>query len=354
MTKEKGRTLFCSDPDFDWGLYENGYTGGNTLVVNNAVKTNGKDKVYCHEAYAQELYDMMEAHFKGQAIGPKDQLRDTIHEVSDIRAASDHEVVVDSPNGASARIDLNKELSYIRSLGYENVKEFVDDVRARKKEIMDELGSNMAVKVLDKNRVSLWEGKLAKIKAEFANQLKNGPSFAYYGKITAINNGGYTVNIKGVDCFLPGSLASSGPITDFDALVGKSLYVCVVNYSHLTNNYVVSHKKFLELELPGRVERELKAGQHVRVKVTGCSRNGVFCAIEDTNGEYIFPSLMHRSTMSHDAEMDFENRLYRVGDMFHAYIYRITWNEKGQYRIVIGDKEPTPEQLEAPEETQNA
>ena len=348
MTKEKERVLFCSDPDFDWSLYDNGYTGGSSLVVNKAVKTNGKDKVYCHESYAQELYDMMEAHFSGRNISAKDQLRDTIHEVSDIRAASDHEVVVDSPSGSSTRIDLNKELAYIRSLGYTSVKDFVDDVRAHKQVIVDEM-ENMAVKVLDKNRASLWEGKLAKIKAEFAQELRNGPKHAYYGTITAINNGGYTVNIKGVECFLPGSLASSGPISDFDSLVGKSLYVCVVNFSHLTNNYVVSHKKFLEMELPGRVENELKPGQYVSVKVTCCSRNGIFCAIEDAKGEFVFPSLMHRSTMSYDVENDFDNGMYLVGDQFHAYIYRITWNEKGQFRIVIGDKEPTPDQMKEPE-----
>lgn len=348
MTKTEGRTLFCSDPNFDWSLYDNGYTGGSKLVVNKAVKTNGKDKVYCHEPYAQELYDMMEAHFNGRTISAKDQLRDTIHEVSSIRAASDHEVVVDSPSGSSTRIDLNKELAYIRSLGYNNVKEFVDDVRALKQNIVDEM-DNMAVKVLDKNRASLWEGKLAKIKAEFAQELQSGPKHAYYGTITAINNGGYTFNIRGVECFLPGSLASSGPISDFDSLVGKSLYVCIVNYSHLTNNYVVSHKKFLEMELPSRVENELKPGQRVSVKVTGCSRNGVFCAIEDSKGEFVFPSLMHRSTMSRDVEEMFDDGLYVTGDQFYAYIYRITWNEKRQFRIVIGDTEPTPEQMKEPE-----
>jgi hypothetical protein len=353
MTKTTGRTLFCSDSEFDWSLYENGYTGGHTLIVNKSVKTKGKDKVYCHESYAQEIYDLMGSHFSGHEIGPKDQLRDTIHEVSDIRVASDHEVIVDSPNGSSARIDLNKEIAYIHSLGYSSVKDFVNDVRTRKEQIMNEVGNTMAVKVIAKNRVSLWEGKLAKIKAEFAEELQNGPRYAYYGTITAINNGGYTCKVNGVDCFLPGSLASSGPITDFDSLIGKTLHVCVVNYSHLTNNYVVSHKKFLELELPGRVEKELEVGQRVSVKVTGCSKNGVFCAIEDKNGEFVFPSLMHRTTMSRDAEIEFENRRYIIGDQFFAYIHRITWSDNGQFRIVIGDKEPVAEQTEN-EETQNA
>jgi hypothetical protein len=50
--------------------------------------------------------------------------------------------------------------------------------------------------------------------------------------------------------------------------------------------------------------------------------------------------------MSRDAEIDFDNRQYLVGDQFHAFIHRITWGEKGQFRIVIGDKEPTPEKEE--------
>ena len=60
-------------------------------------------------------------------------------------------------------------------------------------------------------------------------QLVDGEQhYGYSAKILSTNNGGYTVDIQGVKCFLPGSLASSGPITDFDALVGKTIDVCVV------------------------------------------------------------------------------------------------------------------------------
>lgn len=350
VKKTEGRTLLCSDENFDWSLYENGYTGGSSLTVNGSVKTNGKDKVYCHEPYAQELYDMMEAHFRGSKINAKDQLRGSIHNINDIRVVSDHEVVVDSENGASARIDLNKETQFVKSLGYTNTRDFINDVKTDKQRFFTN-DNSMVIKVIDSNRVSLWEGKLSKIKDEFANELKNGPTLAYWGTITGINTGGYTINIKGVDCFLPGSLASSGPISDFNSFIGKSLYVCVVNYSRLTNNYVVSHKKYLELVLPGRVQNELYVGQPINVKVTGVSKNGVFCAIADNKGEFVFPSLMHRTTMSRDAESYFENRMYLVGDQFKAFVHRITWDDKGSYRIVIGDKEP---QLEENTETKEA
>jgi ribosomal protein S1 len=335
---KEGRTLFCSDENFDWSLYENGYNGGSSLKVNGSVNVNGKDKVYCHEKYAQSLYNTLTSKFDGCDIRAKDQVKGTIHTVNDINVVSEHEILIDSVNGMSARIDLNKETQYIKSLGYTSNKEFINDIKYNKNKFFND--NNILIKVIDNNRVSLWEGKLAMLKNDFAEQLKNGPTSAYWGTITNINNGGYTINISGVDCFLPGSLASSGPISDFDALVGKSLYVCVVNYSNFTNNYVVSHKKYLELVLPTRVQNELFVGQAISVKVTGISMNSVFCAIADNKGEYIFPSLMHRTTMSRDAEDYFDNKMYAIGDQFKAFIHRITWDDKGSYRIVIGDKEP--------------
>ena len=137
-----------------------------------------------------------------------------------------------------------------------------------------------------------------------------------------------------------GSLAASGPITDFDALVGKTVKVCVVNFSKQTNNFVVSHKKYLEITLPSRVENELTPGLRVNVRVTGQSKNGLFCAIRDAHGDYPFASLMHRSTMSPDMESSFDKGEYIVGDIFMAYVHRIDWTEDGKYRIVIGDQMP--------------
>ena len=41
--------------DFDWAPYNDGWNG-KSLKINKTVKTNDKHtKVYCHEAYAQEL-----------------------------------------------------------------------------------------------------------------------------------------------------------------------------------------------------------------------------------------------------------------------------------------------------------
>ena len=326
------------DPDFDWSLYENGYNGKN-LIPNRNVKTKHGDVVYCHEPYAQDLYDMMEAHFNGQVYTPKDQITGSIYNVKSITQVSDHEVILDTFGGMSAVVDMNKEHQFIDSIGCGSVKQFMVALKdPEAKEII--LQRARTAKVVE-NRVSIWEGVRANIEHEFMEQLKEGThKYGYVAHILSVNNGGYTVDINGVKCFLPGSLAASGPITDFESLVGKTVNVCVVNFSKQTSNFVVSHKKYLELTLPSRVENELTPGLRVNVRVTGQSKNGLFCAIRDAHGEYPFASLMHRSTMSPDMESRFDIGEFIVGDMFMAYVHRIDWTDDGKYRIVIGDQMP--------------
>ena len=326
------------DPNFDWALYENGYNGKN-LIPNRSVKTKNGDIAYCHEAYAQDLYDRMVAHFGGQIYTPKDQITGSVYNVKSITQVSDHEVLLDTFGGMSAVVDMNKEHQFIRSIGCETVNNFMLALKdPESKEII--LQHAKTAKSVG-NRVSIWEGVRSNIESEFMAQVKSGkPCYGYAATILSVNNGGYTVDVNGIKCFLPGSLAASGPITDFDSLVGKTVNVCVVNFSRQTNNFVVSHKKYLDLTLPSRVKNELVPGLRINVRVTGQSKNGLFCAIRDAQGEYPFASLMHRSTMSPDMESSFDKGEYIVGDVFMAYVHRIDWTDDNKYRIVIGDQMP--------------
>ena len=344
-TVPTGREWGPENDTFDWSLYEDGYTGSN-LKVNHKVKTNGNDKVYCHEPYAQELYDIMEAHFNGRSISAKDSLTGSVYTVDDICAVSNHEVRIDSINGNSSIVDMNKETQFIKSIGMKTVGEFMNCVNDNtfKKNL---LSLELFAKQVDKNRTSIWEGYKAKIEFDLMQELKDGtPKHGYNAKIVEMNNGGFTAEVLGVKCFLPISLAASGPVTDPESLVGKEVMVCVVNYSTQTNNFVVSHKKFLEITLPSKIQNELYVGKEVSVKVTGVSRNGLFCAIKDDLGEFVFTSLMHRSTMSPDAESAFDRKEYLNGDQFHAYIHKLLWADDGTCRIVIGDQAPKIEKQE--------
>lgn len=337
---------FTPNNDFDWSLYENGYVGGAHLIPNPKVKTRHGDVCFCHEPYAQELYDRMDAYFHGTTFTPKDSHDGATYSIDGIKGVSDHEVIIDSNNGMSCVVDLNKEAMFLKSLGMTTPAEFIDAITNHPEFKAELLKSDLYTKVVDKNRVSIWEGYRAKIESGFFEELrrKDGPKWAYNAKILSSNNGGYTVDIMGVECFLPNSLASSGPIADYEALVGKNVMVCIVNYSQMTQNFVVSHKKYLEITLPARIAEELHVGKMVSVKVTGASRNGLFCAINSKDGDYVFASLMHRSTMSPDFEKSFDQHQFIVGDQFMAYIHNLNWVNEKECRIVIGDKAPAETQ----------
>lgn len=329
--------------EFDWEQFDDQYVGGSRLVENKSIKTKGREKVYCHESYAQDLYDKMDAYFNGRSISPKDQEEGVIYSIKDIKPISDHEVRLDSDNGMSSVVDLSKEKMFLDSISCKNISEFIKrlDDSEFKSAI---LGSNIVAKVVDNNRVSIWEGMCALIEQDMMNDLNSpdGPHYAYPAKILSVGNGGYTVDVKGLQCFMPGSLASSGPISDFESLVGKTVNVCVVNYSPLTKNFVVSYKKYLEKIMPYMVREELEVGMQVVVRVTGASKNGLFCAIRRSNGDFVYPSLMHRTTMSSFAENEFDHKRYIVGDIFPAFIHKINWIDDNNFRIVIGDKKPDP------------
>ena len=321
--------------NFDWSLYEDGYTGGSKLVINKSIKTNGKRvKIYSHAPYAQELYDKYEGSLKGVSASSKDSIAGNVYNIKNIVPVSATEVRIDSDNGMSAIVDMNKERQYIESLGYRNVSSYMSELRRSAIPL-----EGATAKVVGK-RVSIWGGAKARIEDEFMQEYTNGPKYAYDAKIINYSTAGFMVNVMGVECFMPKSLASSGPISDPESYVGRTMKVCVVNYSQQTNNFVVSYKKYIEKVLPTKVKEELYVGKQVRALVTGLSKNGIFCSFKDEEGEYIFSSLMHRSTMSKDMEMSFDAHEYIKGDMFIAYIHKINMDENGNFRIVIGDKRP--------------
>lgn len=335
-----GGAEFCPEGSkFDWSLYEDGYNGAS-LQVNRRVIVNGKkEKVYCHGDYAQKLYDMFSEHFEGRKVESKETKVGSTYHITDITKSSDHEIRVDSDSGISSVIDLNKEGKLIKLLGLDNARQMVDLIATNEEYKKSLIEKNLVAKVVDKTRVSIWEGYLSTIESQLMEDLtrKEGPKYAYNANILSVNNGGYTVDVMGLKCFLPISLASSSPVSDVESLLGTNVKVCVVNYSPITRNFVVSHKKYLDVTLPTRIMDEIYVGKEVFAKVTGISKNGIFCALKDNEGNFTFTSLMHRSTMSKSAESSLDNGEYSVGDQFRAYVWQVNWINEKQCRIVIGD-----------------
>lgn len=342
----------CGNPDFNWDLYKNGYNGVS-LAINRDVKCNStKEHVYSQEPYAQELYYLYMKK-NPDTIQQKDFIAGTVYVIDDIVPISDHEVKVSMSSGISDVIDLVKEHNFICDfIGCRSIAMFLDNIKdpEYKKAL---LSNNIRVKVAENGRLSFGEGVRSRIETEFAEEIKlNKCKYAYNAVVKEINNGGYIVDIMGLKCFLPGSLAAPGIITDFKSLIGKTIPVMPINYMP-NSGFVVSYKKYLNAILPNKINEELFVGKHVSVKVTGTSKNGIFVIFKDKNGEYVFNGLVHRSVMSYDFENEFNRHSFNINDEFWAYISSINEMEDGSYRIVLSDQssvtkaekeEPLPEE----------
>lgn len=344
----------CGSPDFDWDLYKNGYNGVSLSLNRDVTCLSKKERVYSQEPYAQDLYYLYMKKNPG-TIQQKDFIAGSIYIIDDMSPASSHEINVSMSNGMSDVIDLIKEHMFVYDyLGCPSISTFLENIKNEeyKKAL---LANNIKVKVVENGRLSISEGVRSNIEREFIEEIRtNKCKYAYNAVVKEINHGGYIVDIMGLKCFLPGSLAAPGILTDFEALMGKTIPVMPINYMP-NSGYVVSYKKYLNAILPNKISEELYVGKHVSVKVTGTSKNGIFVTFKDKNGEYVFNGLVHRSVMSYDFENEFNRHSFNINDEFWAYINAI--NEvDGTYRIVLSDqsdiinKDDQSGKLELPEE----
>lgn len=337
MKKKENITVVtkCGGSNFNWSLYENGYTGTSLVINKNVQCLSKKDHVYSHEPYAQELYQIYMKE-NPDAIQQKDIITGAVYTINDMSLISDHEIRISMENGISDVIDLIKEHAFIHNyVGCSNIASFVENFDSYKETLLKNGG--LKVQVVNNGRLSISDGIKTSIEQEFAKEIRNNESkYAYNAVIKEINNGGYIVDVMGLKCFLPGSLAAAGIITDFKSLMGKTIPVMPINYTP-NSGFVVSYKKYLNAMLPSKIEKELSVGQRVSVKVTGTSKNGIFVIFKDNNGEYVFSGLVHRSVMSYDFESEFDKHLFNINDEFWAYINAINKLENG-YRIVLSDQ----------------
>lgn len=321
----------CGNPNFDWSRCEN----SGSLTINHDIKCiSNKEHVYSHEPYAQDLYFIYINENPG-TIQQKDVISGAVYTIYDMVPVSSHEIQISMDNGMSDVIDLNKENIFIRDyVGCSSIAQFMENFNEYKKVLLKDNG--IKVKVLENGRLSIIEGLRSRIKQEFIKEIHdNECKYAYNATIKEINNGGYIVDIMGLKCFLPGSLAAAGIITDFESLMGKTIPVIPINYTP-NSGFVVSYKKYLNAVLPSKIENELSVGQRISVKVTGTSKNGIFVTFKDKNDEYIFNGLVHRSVMSYDFENEFNKHAFNINDEFWAYINAINKVDNG-YRIVLSD-----------------
>jgi ribosomal protein S1 len=133
------------------------------------------------------------------------------------------------------------------------------------------------------------------------------------------------VDVQGIKCFLPGSLAAANKINDFDAFIGKTFFVMIDGYVAAKDIFVVSYKKYLSRIMEQKIQ-ELDLTKKYKGYVTGTSNFGVFVEWED-----IYTGLLHKT--------EFENQTvggFNTGDEIEFYIKEV----KDDNRLTLTFGEP--------------
>ena len=292
-------------------------------------KRDPKDKIYCQESYAQELYDR----FCGIDVKSKDVKIGQSIRALDLEILSTGEVEVHTDAGIDIYLDMRKEKKYFEAIGVtdfsvDNLRELTKNgafktLFEEKQEYVVLKGSEGAI------RGSLYDSHLNYVRREFTKQITE-QSKAYVAKIVSKNQGGFFISVQGIDAFLPGSLAAANKIVNFDSYMGKEIYVMVEDYLSASDTFIFSYKKYLEKILPSRMANLDREKKQIGI-VTGSSKYGIFVEFEE-----IFTGLLHTTEMTEKTLDKFNARSYRPGDKIELWIKDI----KGD-KLILTEIDPS-------------
>ena len=276
----------------------------NGLFVNKQIKTPNHIKVYSHEDYASALYYLYLGSNPENLEDSKDLISGNIYKCK-IASMNENSALAYTSSGQTIFIDLKKEKKDAQRLGIQGIDFAVSqEYEATVREIS---GTYYG---------SIVECYVQGLKVEFFDQIKEA-SVAYPAKIESVNKGGYLVDISGVKCFLPGSLAAANKITDFESYLGKTIYVMIDGYVAAKDIFVVSYKKYLSKIMDQKIQ-ELDLTKKYKGCVTGSSAFGLFVEWED-----VYTGLIHKT--------EFENEIvqgFQPGDEIEFYVKEVKDDNK--------------------------
>jgi predicted RNA-binding protein with RPS1 domain len=318
-------------PEIDWDLLDL----TSKRAENKRLSKIYGGKVYCHESYAEDLCKLM----AGIEVFDKELKPGMIMKMIDIHGVNDKEMNITLEGLADAIVKLDGERKFFAMLGLTQ-EEFTKNIKNPdwKSSFLNQ-GYHVKIEGISPyNRASLYAGQTEKIKNEFMAQITENTS-AYYGRIVGKNHGGFIINVQGIDGFLPGSLAATNIVRDFDEMIGKEIPVMVEDYLRESSTFVFSYKKYISKILPQKIE-ELDRDKQYTGSVTGTAKYGIFIEFDE-----IFTGLIHASKMTPELKEEFKNNTIKAGRKVTFWIKEITADKK----IILTDEDPTIRQKEIAE-----
>ena len=149
-------------------------------------------------------------------------------------------------------------------------------------------------------------------------------TIGFTGKVTELLYGGYWVEVGGIQCFMPGSLAGLNKLYDFNSLVGKEIIVMPISFSNEKQTIIVSHREYLRTLIPSAIEyaRE-NIKDHITGFVTGTTKFGIFAEFNEC-----LTGLIPLSDVDEDTLTKFNNREIKPGDDISFWIKEIISERK--------------------------
>ena len=160
------------------------------------------------------------------------------------------------------------------------------------------------------------------------------------GRIVRRIKGGYTVDLGGVEAFLPGSHVDLRPVPDMDALVNEEFEFRVLKINRRRSNVIVSRRVLLEEERDSKRSElltSLEEGQTVVGKAKNITEYGVFVDLGGLDG------LLHITDMSWK-RIRHPKELVQLGQELELKILSF---DKDNQKVSLGMKQLVPDPWES-------
>ena len=152
---------------------------------------------------------------------------------------------------------------------------------------------------------AIKEVKLKEIKEAIGNS-----SVGFTARVKELIHGGYWVDVAGIKCFMPGSLAGLNKLHDFNAIVNKEIVVMPITFSKEKDTIVVSHREYLRTMIPLTIEKLNETIKEPRIGfVTGSTKFGVFAEFDEC-----LTGLIPKAELSDEMQKSLDDRNIKPGD----------------------------------------
>jgi small subunit ribosomal protein S1 len=183
-------------------------------------------------------------------------------------------------------------------------------------------------------QLSRIDAKSRKIWNDIEESYKNDAAIT--GKIINKTKGGLTVDINGVEAFLPGSQIDSRPIRGLDSYIGQDIEAKIIKFSRKRNNIVLSRKVITDVainEQKSATLNKIDVGYVVEGTIKNLTEYGAFVDIGGIDG------LLHVTDMSW-GRLQNPADSFKVGEHLQVKVLKL---DREKEKVSLGYKQLLPD-----------